>query len=71
MTDAVSMAAVLKVLCAEIIGEGVHTALRKYCEGGTAAHRAIQAMPAGEWHRGMEGVARDLIEYIERERGGS
>lgn len=65
--ETVELDIVRRVLTAALIGEGVHTALRKYCDDGMEAHRAITRMPAAEWHRAMGGVAADLIAYIERE----
>lgn len=55
-----------RVLTADILGEGIHTALGK-CDGGHHAYRAIAAMPDDQWHRVMEFVALGLLEYIGRE----
>lgn len=68
--DTVSMDVVRKVLSPEILGEGIHTALRKYCEYGMEAHKAISRMPDNDWHLALEGVSEDLIDLIERGIGG-
>lgn len=51
---------------AEIIGEGVHTSLRKFCESKEAddAWCAIRDMPEGEWGNVCRIVAREIIKAV-------
>lgn len=59
-----------RVLSPEILGESMHTALRKTdVDGSHAVWLAIRAMPAPAWHRVMGWVAEALLEYVEREAG--
>ena len=64
------MAAVRTVLTAEIVGESVHTALRK-TDGvsNLNAWHAIHSMPADQWHAAMETAAAWLAEYVEQALG--
>lgn len=51
---------------ASLIGEGVHTGLRKWCnskESGTA-WRAISQMPDGEWSSICDGVRDTIVEFL-------
>ena len=52
---------------AEIIGEGIHTSLRKFCRSfeSYTAWKAIDAMPDEEWGRVCEIVANEVIEIME------
>lgn len=51
---------------AEVIGEGVHTNLRKFCESleSYAVYKAICIMPNNEWDRVCEIVAEEVIKSI-------
>ena len=51
---------------AEIIGEGVHSALRKQCESSESgiAWKAISNMPDGEWNGVCQTVAEVLYDMI-------
>lgn len=56
-----------KETIASLIGEGVHTGLRKYCESpqSSVAHRAIRQLPDGEWSAAVSLAATCVVEYIE------
>lgn len=62
------MAIVGRILTPAVIGESVHTALRK-CDAvtDTRVYEAINNMPDGQWHAAMEWAAEVLLEYVERE----
>jgi hypothetical protein len=51
---------------AEIIGEGMYTSLRKFCESpkNYAVYQAISAMPNNEWNVVCEIVAKEVIKVI-------
>lgn len=68
LTDAEVMALVRRVIDPAILGESVHTALRK-CDAVTdmKVYRAIQDMPDDQWHAAMEWVVSALIYYVEQE----
>ena len=54
---------------AAIIGEGVHTSLRKFCDSVDAADawRAIQNMDKKEWQTVCETVANEIVKEIEKD----
>ena len=54
---------------AEMIGEGIHTYLRKLCES-RASNRvwfAIKEMPDEEWSRVCLAIAEDIQEQLNKE----
>jgi hypothetical protein len=67
MTRDEFMEAARRVLTPGIIGESVHTSLRK-CDAVSdmKVWNAIRDMPGDQWHAAMEWVADALLEYIER-----
>lgn len=69
--DAV-LAVVGRVLTASVLGESVHTALRK-CDEVTNldAWHAIGRMPDDQWHAAMALAAEWLVEAIALEAGGA
>lgn len=56
-----------KETIAALIGEGVHTGLRKYCESKESgvAWRAIRDLPKGEWGSAVSMASNMVIDYVE------
>lgn len=50
-----------------LIGEGVHTGLRKACDSTASAiaWRAINNLPTGQWGQAVDFATREVIRYIE------
>jgi hypothetical protein len=50
---------------AELIGEGIHTCLRKLCESREAqdAYADIAAMPDSEWSNVCKAVSDEIMKY--------
>lgn len=63
----VTLTAKQKETITSLIGEGVHTGLRKACDSrqSTVAHHAISDLPDGEWEAAVTFAADAVIEYIE------
>ena len=61
------MTAVRSVLTAAIVGESVHTALRK-CDAvaDMTVWNAIRDMPDAQWHASMELASEWLLDNVER-----
>lgn len=59
-----------KETISEIVGEGVHTGLRKFCESdeSSVAWKAIQEMPDGEWSGVCEVVADEIVRFLRGSR---
>lgn len=53
---------------ASLIGEGVHTMLRKGCDSAASsrAWAAINELPDEEWSGVCQTVARDVVAYLDR-----
>lgn len=53
-------------LITSIIGEGIHTGLRKFCYSyeGHVAWQAIKAMPDDDWHGICKIVADEVLKVI-------
>jgi len=51
-------------ILSEVIGEGVHTGLRKFCQSDNShiAWKAIRDMPAEEWTGVCDEVGRFIIQ---------
>lgn len=60
---------------ASLIGEGVHTFFRKFCESDEANQiwHLIKKMPNAEWNLICDGVAEEILRWAERdgEHGGA
>lgn len=61
---------------ASLIGEGVHTGLRKWCGSreSAVAHKAIRDLPEGEWHQAVWMAVVGIDDYLrsgEFERDGA
>lgn len=59
-----TVARLLAALTPENVGEGMHTALRKGCEGGMIAHTAIADMPPDQWRAAVEFLIDGLLHNI-------
>jgi hypothetical protein len=56
---------------AGFIGEGVHTALRKFCDSrqSSEAWNAINALPPGEWGTCTTMAADVIVDYLIEDNG--
>ena len=56
---------------AAFIGEGVHAALRKYCDSheSAVAWKAISALPDGEWGNCTTLAADVIVDYLIEDNG--